>query len=160
MTTAFPITKPTLIPWPCLQSPLISPPKSPNHPTLSQNKQQKTFAQALGNVCVIPFSQLPKPCIKGDHRAIQIPDDEYEAGLAACKHNLQGGIIWPKGSSLITIENLRNKLAVLWKAIDRWGVTSIGRGFYEFSFSSLEDMRRVRSIGSWNLSPGILKLFA
>lgn len=48
---------------------------------------------------------------------------------------------------------------MLWKAIDRWGVTSIGKGFYEFSFSSIENMRRVRSIGSWNLSPGILKLF-
>jgi len=39
-------------------------------------------------------------------------------------------------------------------------VTSLGKGFYEFNFSSIEDMRTVRSVGSWNLSHGILKLFA
>ncbi|MCI21095.1 hypothetical protein A2U01_0042259, partial [Trifolium medium] len=37
---------------------------------------------------------------------------------------------------------------------------SLGKGFYEFSFSTLEDVRRVRSIASWNLNPGFLKLFA
>jgi hypothetical protein len=36
----------------------------------------------------------------------------------------------------------------------------LGKGFYEFSFSSLEDVRRVRSVVSWNLEPGFLKLFA
>ena len=28
--------------------------------------QRKTFAQALGNTCDIPFSQLPTLCIMGD----------------------------------------------------------------------------------------------
>jgi hypothetical protein len=37
---------------------------------------------------------------------------------------------------------------------------SLGKGFYEFAFSSLEDVRRVRSVASWNLNPGLLKLFA
>lgn len=114
----------------------------------------------MSNICDIPLSQWPKPCLKGDDRAIQIPDDEYEAGLETCEHNLQGKIIWPKGSNPITVDSLRSKLSVLWKAIGRWGVTSIGKGYYEFSFSSVEDMRRVRTVGSWNLNPGILKLFA
>jgi len=39
-------------------------------------------------------------------------------------------------------------------------VISLGKGFYEFSFLCLEDMRYVRSISSWNLNPGNLKLFA
>jgi hypothetical protein len=54
---------------------------------------------------------------------------------------------------------VKNKLAPLWKDLARWGVASLGKGFYEFTFSSLEDVRRVRSIASWNLNPGILKLF-
>lgn len=37
---------------------------------------------------------------------------------------------------------------------------SIGRGFFEFSFSSIEDLRRVLAVGSWTLSPGILTLFS
>ncbi|MCI13537.1 hypothetical protein A2U01_0034655, partial [Trifolium medium] len=60
----------------------------------------------------------------------------------------------------LTVVALKKKLAPLWKGLDRWGITSIGKGFYEFSFSSLEDVKRVRSVASWNLQPGFLKLFA
>lgn len=31
---------------------------------------------------------------------------------------------------------------------------------YEFSFSSIEDLRRVLAVGSWNLAPWILRLFS
>lgn len=47
----------------------------------------------------------------------------------------------------------------VWKNLAPWGVTSIGKGYYEFVFSSVEDARRVRSVGSWMLNPGLLKLF-
>jgi hypothetical protein len=96
------------------------------------NTQQKTFAQALSNVCDIPTSQLPQPCLKGDRFAIAIPDEEYLAGLDERKYNLHGRIIWPKGSAPISVDNLRSKLLPLWKSIGKWGITSIGRGFYEF----------------------------
>ena len=98
--------------------------------------------------------------MKGDRLAIEIPEDEYLVGVDECKISLQGRIIWPKGSSPVTVENLRAKLSVLWKSIGKWGITSIGKGFYEFTFSTLEDMKRVRSVASWSLNPGILKLFA
>jgi hypothetical protein len=49
---------------------------------------------------------------------------------------------------------------LLWKDLSRWGVISLGKGYFEFTFSSLEDVRRVRSVPSWNINPGILKLFA
>jgi len=39
------------------------------------------------------------------------------------------------------------------------GVISLGKGYYKFSFSTLEDLQSVRSVGSWNLNPGLLKLF-
>lgn len=35
---------------------------------------------------------------------------------------------------------------------------SLGKGFFEFSFSSTEDLRSVWAIGSWNLKPGFLRL--
>lgn len=37
---------------------------------------------------------------------------------------------------------------------------SLGRGYFEFSFSSAEDLRSVWSIGQWNLKPGLLRLFS
>ncbi|AES75351.1 DUF4283 domain protein [Medicago truncatula] len=138
MTTAPPLPNP-IFSWPCLQANPIPPPKSNPQPKIIQSKQQKTF---------------------GDDRVIQIPDDENGAGLEACKHNFHGRIIWPKGSNPITVKNLRTKLLGFCKDIKGWGVTSIGKGFYVFSFSGIEDIRRMRSIGSWNLSPGLLKIFA
>lgn len=98
--------------------------------------------------------------MKGDRLAIEIPEDEYIAGFDECKFNLHGRIIWPKGSNPVTVDSLRNRLSMLWKSIGKWGITSIGKGYYEFTFSSLEDMKRVRTVGSWSLNPGILKLFA
>lgn len=122
-------------------------------------KQPKSFVEAVNNVCDIPLSQLPKPSAKGDKLAIVIPEEEYQLGLKACKHNLLRSVVWPKGVTPLLVQSLKTKLMNLWKSIGKWGVTSLGNGFFEFSFSSLEDVRRVRSITSWNLNPGLLKLF-
>jgi hypothetical protein len=145
------------IPWKCLD--LDNEPKS----TITEpSKPPKTFAQALTltNLCDIPLSQFQQPVVKGDRLAIEIPESAYEAGLEACKHNLHGRIIWPKGSTPLSVVALKAKLALLWKDLSRWGVISLGKGYFEFTFSSLEDVRRVRSIPSWNLNPGLLKFFA
>jgi hypothetical protein len=80
--------------------------------------------------------------------------------MEKCKHNLHGRIIWPKGSTPLSVVAVKNKLAPLWKDLSKWGVISLGKGYYEFVFSSLEDVRRVRSVASWSLNPGMLKLFA
>lgn len=81
----------------------------------------------VGNVCDVP---LPQPCLKGDNVAIEIPEDEYLAGMDECKHGLQGRVILPKGSSPLSVDSLRSKLMILWKSLGRWGVTAIGKGFY------------------------------
>jgi hypothetical protein len=134
----------------------------PQKATPEPPKSQKTFAQALAlnNICDIPLSQIQQPVVKGDRLAIEIPETYYEAGLEACKYNLHGRIIWPKGSTPLSVVALKAKLALVWKNLSTWGVISLGKGFFEFTFSSLEDVRRVRSVPSWNLNPGLLKLFA
>jgi hypothetical protein len=150
------------IPWKCLDqntepSKIIpEPPKTTTEPS----KPQKTFAQAVNNICDIPLSQLPQPVVKGDRLAIEIPENYYLAGLEACKHNLHGRVLWPKGSTPLSVAALKDKLSLIWKDLSSWGIISLGRGFYEFTFSSLEDVRRVRSSPSWNIDPGFLKLFA
>ncbi|WJX67627.1 hypothetical protein P8452_52077 [Trifolium repens] len=114
------------IPWKCLD--LESEPKNKiiSQPETTPNPP-KTFAQALTNLCDIPLSQLPHPVVKGDRLAIEIPETLYQVGLEACKHNLHGRILWPKGSTPLSVVALKAK---------------------------------VRSIPSWNLNPGLLKLFA
>jgi len=79
--------------------------------------------------------------------------------METCKHNLHARVIWPKGSTPLTALALRKTLSMMWKDLSLWEVMSLGKGFYEFSFSFLKDVKRVISIASWNLNPGILKLF-
>jgi hypothetical protein len=143
------------IPWKFLD---LSP--EPKISMIEPPKPQKSFAQALTNLCDIPLSQFQQPVVKGDRLAIEIPEAAYEAGLEACKHNLHGRILWPKGSTPLSVVALKAKLASVWKDMSNWGIISLGKGYFEFTFSSLADVRRVRSVPSWNLNPGILKFFA
>lgn len=103
--------------------------------------------------------QVLVTCMKANRIAITISEDEYNLGLEACRHNLHGRILWPKGSSPTTVVRIRGKLASQRPFIAKWGITSLQKGFHEFTFSSLEDAYIVRSIRSWNLNPSILKLF-
>ena len=79
---------------------------------------------------------------------------EYELSLEAWKSNLHGRVILPKGATPLTVHALREKLNTIWKGLGRWGVTSLGKGYYEFSFTSIEDAKSVRSIASWDLILG------
>lgn len=81
------------------------------------------------NVCDIPLSQLPVPCLKGDRIAIQIPEEDYALGVEACKHHLHERVVWSNGSQPLTVVNLINRLMDLWPSIGIWGVTSLGKGF-------------------------------
>jgi len=68
-------------------------------------------------------------------------------------------VICSKGSTPLTVVALRTKLSTLWKDLRRWGISSLGKGFYELTFSCLEDVKHVKSLSSWNLNLGIMKLF-
>ncbi|WJX39138.1 hypothetical protein P8452_26715 [Trifolium repens] len=91
------------IPWPCLD--LCS-----NKPSEENTKPKApiSFSQAVNNVCEIPLSQLPQACVKGDRLAIAIPEKDYVAGMEKCKHNLHGRIIWPKGSTPLSVVAAKN----------------------------------------------------
>lgn len=136
-------------------------PKTVNENTnLKDASKSKSLASVISNsVYDIPLSLFPIPCIKGDRLAIMIPEEEYKLGLKACKHHLHGRVIWSKGASPLIVSNLRSKLIEHWTSIEKWGVTSLGKGFYEFAFSILEDVQRVRPVSAWSLPNGVLKLF-
>jgi len=111
-------------------------------------------------LCDIPTSQIPQPVLKGYNFAISIPEEEVEAGINTCKFNLHARVIWPKGSTPLTVLALRAKLTQIWKNLNQWGITTIGKGYFEFSFTCLEDLKWVRSTAAWNLNPDVLKFFA
>lgn len=104
----------------------------------------KTFATVVvNNVCDIPIGQFPQACVKGDRLAITIPEEEYKLRVEACKHHLHGHVVWSKGATPLMVVNLKTKLMTLWPSIGKWGVTYLGKGYFELSFSSLEDVQRV-----------------
>jgi len=105
--------------------------------------QRKTYAQALGNTCGIPLSQLSTPCITGDMIAIRVEEEDYLAGLEDCRTHLHAQIILSKGDKPLTHFALTKKLQLVLKAIGPWKAISFGKGFYEFEFSSLEDIQWV-----------------
>jgi len=133
---------------------------SPDKNVYVMPSQRKTFAQALGNTCDIPLSQLPTPCIKGDIIVVRIDEADYLAGLEDCKTHLPDRAILSKGDKPHTHLDLTKKLQSVRKALGSWKAIPLGKGFYEFEFSSLEVIRWAPGMGSLKLSPGFLRLFA
>lgn len=52
---------------------------------------------------------------------------------------------------------LHRKLSLFWKEGTNWKIILIGKGFYEFQFNSIEDMRKIWALGVVNLNPGLLR---
>ena len=69
------------------------------------------------------------------------------AGLEDCKTHLHGWIILSKGDKPLTHLDLTKKLQLVWKVIRLWKAMFLGKGFYEFEFPFLEDMRWAPEIG-------------
>jgi len=82
----------------------------------------------------------------------------YLVGLEDCKNHLHGRIILSKETnSLLTLMFAKN-LDLAWKSLCPWKSTPLVKGFREFVFASLEDIRKFLVVGFWNLNPGILSL--
>lgn len=87
---------------------------------IPEQKIMKSFADIVSkNVCDIPLSQFPTPCLKGDRLAITILEDEYKLGVEASKHNHHGRVIWSKRAVPLTVTNLKIKLMELWPSIGK-----------------------------------------
>jgi hypothetical protein len=54
---------------------------------------------------------------------------------------------------------VQTKLQQLWTKIGPWKMTLLGKGYFEFYFSSYDNLRQVWSKGTLNLKSGLLRLF-
>ena len=116
--------------------------------------QKRTFAQILNNVCDIPLSQLHSPYIKGYNlgancwRSLFCWFGEVQKSFAKI---ICMGILLKKRDKPLTHLDLCKKLDLTWKHLGQWKAISLDKRFYEFAFSSLEDMRRVKEVRVWDL---------
>ena len=90
---------------------------------------------------------------------IAIPKEEYRAGLEDCKSYLHSRILLAKGVPPQRVFDLQAKLAKLWHPLGRWHMIPIGKGYFNSSFSLVQDLRKVLVVGIWNLNPSTLRLF-
>lgn len=77
-------------------------------------------------------------------------------GIEACKHNLCGRLVMNKGDKPYTFKDIREKLLKRRKTSGPWKMISLGKGFYEFSFSSFEDLHLVLTMRTINMKLGVL----
>ncbi|PNX78340.1 hypothetical protein L195_g034318 [Trifolium pratense] len=56
----------------------------------------------------------------------------------------------------LCLKDLKAQILKFWETNAPWCMVSLGNGYFEFIFSSINDLSAIRSIGSWNLSPGAL----
>lgn len=141
-------------PWPFLasmDSPAVTaaPPPEPG----------KSFAQALSTSSDVQLTQFPSKVVMGDSVRIKISQAEYEFGIADCSRNLHGRLTLSKGDSPLTTQALKSKLIGMWPNLKNWHVLPLGKGYFEFNFNSVEDMRKVWAMGVLNLNPGILRFY-
>jgi len=119
----------------------------------------KSFAQALsGSASGDSFlANLPPNVVIGDSVRVKITQAAYESGLKACSCNLHGRLTLHKGDSPLTTLALKAKLNKLWPQLNNWNLIPLGKGFFEFNFSTIEEMRQIWALGVVNLKPGIMR---
>ena len=148
-----------VIPWSFLADHDSPPANASAHAAISCSFA-RVVRGSVDNTCSIPLSQLPLPCLKGDTISVSLPEEEYLAGLADCKTCLHARLLLPKGSQPLRYTDLRQKVAPFLTPFADWRFVPLGKGYFEFSFTSVDDMHRVLAMGSWNLNPGSLRLFS
>jgi len=118
-------------------------------PPPSKPVQHISFAQALTAApTTFVNDNLPQPLIRGESVSITISQQIYEKGLEIYKHNLRGRLVLSKGDKPYTTKDIHLKLQKQWKTTGEWSMRPLGRGFFEFTFSSDTDLRMVWSSGT------------
>lgn len=110
-------------------------------------------SNAISSVAYLAFSG-----IRGDALCIKIAQDDYVERIEACKRDLHGRLVLNKGGKPYATKDIMGKLTKQWKTVEKWKLL-LGRGYYEFSFASFEDLCSVWAMGMANMKLGVLRLF-
>lgn len=116
-----------------------------------------SFAAALTGAKVIDDRPFPSPCIKGDALSIKICQEEYRKGVEDCSKVLRARLILSKGDKPLSAREVREKVGQIWKTRASWKMVPLGRGFYDFHFESVDDLKNIWAAGMVNLKPGLLR---
>ena len=137
------------------------PVSSTSPPSSSPFPSTKSFASLLknsSNLTPTILAPIPSPCIKGNLPAIKLDESVYQKAVLACKFNLIGRLILPKGSPPLKVLDLHSKLNARWSIKHSFKLTPIGRGFFCLRFKNHDDQNQAWLQGHLNLHPGTFRL--
>jgi len=142
-----------MCPWPCVSDTVNS------TIMIATTVPTKSFAATLGGKnSTTDIDPLPTPCIKGDALSIRIGHDEYKRRLAECKNALRATLPLTKGDKPYTTRDLSTKLGKIWKTTAKWKMVPLSKGYYDFHFELVDDLRKIWAAGTINVKPGFLRL--
>ena len=116
-----------------------------------------SFAVALAGTSANVDRPFPTPCIKGDALSINICQEEYTKGVEDCSKVLRARLTLNKGDKPFAVRELSAKIGKVWKTTAGWKMVPLGKGFYDFHFDSLDDLKKIWAAGTVNLRPGLLR---
>ena len=116
-----------------------------------------SFAAALAGTTVNDDRPFPNPCIKGDALSIKICQEEYRNGVEDCRKVLRARLTLNKGEKPYSARDLNSKIGNIWKTSAGWKMVPLGKGFYDFHFESMEDLKKIMAAGTVNIKPGLLR---
>jgi len=82
---------------------------------------------------------------------IRIYQEEYKKGLYEVQNALRGRLTLSTGDNSYSVHNLVTKLGKLWKTGGKWKMVSLGKGYFDFHFDVIEDIRQIWTAGTINL---------
>jgi len=76
--------------------------------------------------------------------------------LTECQNALRARLTLRKGDKPYITRDLRTKLGKIWKTTAKWKMVPLGKGYYDFHFELVDDLRKIWATGTINLKPGLL----
>jgi len=116
-----------------------------------------SFAAALTGTTIIDDKPYPSLCIKGDALRIKVCQDEYQKGVEDCRKVLRARLTFNKGDKPLFACDLSTNIGKIWKTTARWKMVPLGKGYYDFHFELVEDLKKIWAAGTVNLKPGLLR---
>ena len=89
--------------------------------------------------------------------SIKICQEEYRKGVEDCRKVLRVRLTLNKGDKPFSARDLSTKIGKIWKTTAGWKMVPLGKGFYDFHFDSVDDLKKIWAAGTVNLKPSLLR---
>lgn len=117
------------------------------------------MGENLSHLRMTSIAAAPPPERKGSHMTISISDQLHNARMKRFETTLIGRVILKPGDKPWRVENLKTRTQKMWNPRGDWKISNLGKGYYTFKFTSIEDRDRIRGTSNLALHPSTIRFF-